>query len=89
MRTHWIVGLILSLAVSLAAVPVHAQTDPPEFRGSVLVAYNLADLQPGAMADRASGWQLEGDVKLPGTVLSIVGHVSDHGEVEFRASGRA
>ena len=87
MRTHWIVGLILSLAVSLAAVPAQAQTDPAEFRGSVLVSYNLADLQPGMMADRASGWQLEGDVKLPGTVLSIVGHVSDHGEVQFQGVG--
>ena len=30
---------------------------------------------------------MEGDLKIPGTVLSIVGHVSDHGEVSFQGVG--
>ena len=64
--------------------PVRVQ-DKPNI-GSVLVSFNLADLEPGAM-DRASGLQLEADLKVPGTVLSFVGHASDHGEVKFQGAG--
>ena len=60
--------------------------EPAPNIGSVLVSFNLADLEPGAM-DRASGLQLEADLKVPGTVLSFVGHVSDHGEVKFQGAG--
>ena len=39
------------------------------------------------MTNRLSGISLEADLKIPGTVLSVVGHVSDHGEVRFQGVG--
>ena len=39
------------------------------------------------MENRLSGISLEADLKIPGTVLSVVGHVSDHGEVRFQGVG--
>ena len=64
--------------------PVVAQDEPDI--GSVVVSYNLSDLEPGA-TNRLSGLSLEADLKIPGTVLSFVGHVSDHGEVNFSGVG--
>ena len=68
---------------SLSA-PAVAQ-DKPDI-GSVLISYNLSDLEPGA-TDRISGLSLEADLKIPGTVISFVGHISDHGEVNFSGVG--
>lgn len=81
---------ILSVVLMLFSIPAVAQ-DPPEPDpapniGSLLVSYNLADLEPGA-TDRSSGVSIEADLKVPGTVLSFVGHVSDHGEVKFGGAG--
>ena len=82
--------LATMLTLLLLSAPVVAQTDPkptPEPNiGSVVVSYNLADLEPGA-TDRSSGVSLEADLKIPGTVISFVGHVSDHGEVKFGGAG--
>ena len=74
--------LCLLLLFSLSA-PAVAQEEPDI--GSVLVSYNLSDLEPGK--DRLSGVSLEADLKIPGTVISFVGHISDHGEVNFSGVG--
>ena len=52
----------------------------------MLISYNLSDLEPGA-TNRISGLSLEADLKIPGTVISFVGHISDHGEVNFSGVG--
>ena len=77
---------ILATMLTLIALsaPAAAQ-DKPDI-GSVVVSYNLSDLEPGA-TNRLSGLSLEADLKIPGTVLSFVGHVSDHGEVNFSGVG--
>ena len=79
--------LATMLMLTALTAPALAQTDNDI--GSVLVSFNLADLEPG-VTERLSGLSLEADLKVPGTVLSFVGHVSDHGEVKFtKALGRA
>ena len=80
---------ILATMLTLIALSAPAAAQDKPDLGSVVVSYNLNDLAPG-VANRASGLSLEADLKVPGTVLSFVGHVSDHGAVKFsRASGRA
>ena len=78
-----------AIAVALTAVPSAAQSPPQPvlqgWGGSVLGTFNLTDLEPGM--DRASGFGLEADLRLPGTVLSFVGHVSDTGAASFRGVG--
>ena len=76
--------LLLLSALAFAQDPA-PEPDEPDI-GSVLVSYNLADLEPG-VENRASGVSLEADLKIPGTVISFVGHVSDHGEVKFGGAG--
>ena len=78
-------SLMLFVQTAVAQDPVPEPEPEPDI-GSVLVSYNLADLEPGVM-DRASGLQLEADLKIPGTVISVVGHLSDHGEVNFSGVG--
>ena len=73
------------VALLLSTLPAVAQDPEPDI-GSVLVSFNLADLEPG-VTDRAAGLSLEADLKVPGTVLSFVGHVSDHGQVKFSGAG--
>ena len=75
--------VVFFFVLSFASLAV-AQT--PTDHGSVLISYNLADLEPG-VTNRLSGLSLEADLKLPGTVLSFVGHVSNHGEVTFAGAG--
>lgn len=77
-----ILALILLFSHSYPAAAQDAEPDV----GSVLVSYNLADLEPG-VENRVSGLSLEADLKIPGTVLSVVGHVSDHGAVKFSGAG--
>ena len=76
---------IVLLATLLFVAPAAVAEAAPD-HGSVVVSYNLADLEPG-VTDRLSGLSLEADLKVPGTVLSFVGHVSDHGEVNFSGAG--
>ena len=69
------------------AMPAAAQApDPAHDRGSVLIAYNLADLEPG-VTDRLAGLHLEADLTVPGTVLSFVGHISRTDPVGFAGVG--
>ena len=79
----------VAIAVALTAVPSAAQGPPQPvlqgWGGSVLGTFNLTGLEPGM--DRASGFGLEADLRLPGTVLSFVGHVSDTGSASFRGAG--
>ena len=72
------------LLIFFISAPAVAQ-DKPDI-GSVLISYNLSDLEPGA-TNRISGLSLEADLKIPGTVISFVGHISDHGEVNFSGVG--
>ena len=74
------------LSHSYPAVAQAPAPDPEPNIGSLLVSYNLSDLEPG-VTNRLSGISLEADLKIPGTVLSVVGHVSDHGEVRFQGVG--
>ena len=78
--------ILFFLMFSLLYLPGHARAQDAPDHGSVLVNYNLADLEPG-VTDRLSGLSLEADLKIPGTVVSFVGHVSDHGEVKFSGAG--
>ena len=84
-----IVAVAMFIAPALFAAPAFAQPPDPapvQDRGSVLIAYNLADLEPG-VPDRSAGFSVEGDVRIPGTVLSIVGHVSKTAPVSFGGIG--
>ena len=76
--------LLAVLMLFLTSAPLVAQDDNDN--GSVLISYNLADLEPGE-TKRLDGLSLEADLKIPGTVISVVGHVSDHGEVKFSGVG--
>ena len=77
--------LFASMLAIACALPVWAQ-DPVPDRGSVLIAYNLADLEPG-VTDRLAGLHLEADLTVPGTVLSFVGHISRTDPVGFAGVG--
>ena len=77
-------AMLVMLLLILQPAPAVAQDEPDI--GSVLVSFNLADLKPG-VTNRLSGLSLEADLKIPGTVLSVVGHVSDHGAVNFSGVG--
>ena len=79
-------ALLLIFLISAPAVAQAPAPDPEPNIGSLLVSYNLSDLEPG-VTNRLSGISLEADLKIPGTVLSVVGHVSDHGEVRFQGAG--
>ena len=80
--------LIVFTTTMFLSFPAAAQTpDPaPEDRGTVLVSFNLADLEPG-VTDRLAGLQIEADLKILGTVLSFVGHVSKTDPVGFVGAG--
>ena len=78
--------ILFFLMFSLLYLPAHVRAQSAPDHGSVLVNYNLSDLEPG-VANRLSGLSLEADLKIPGTVVSFVGHVSDHGEVSFSGAG--
>ena len=77
--------LFTSMLAIAYTLPVWAQ-DPAHDRGSVLIAYNLADLEPG-VTDRLAGLHLEADLTVPGTVLSFVGHISRTDPVGFAGVG--
>ena len=79
-------SMLFFLMFSLLFLPAHMRAQDAPDHGSVLLNYNLADLEPG-VTNRLSGLSLEADVKIPGTVVSFVGHVSDHGEVNFSGAG--
>ena len=81
-----LLAVLLLLSHSYPAVAQDPAPDPEPNIGSLLVSYNLSDLEPG-VTNRLSGISLEADLKIPGTVLSVVGHVSDHGEVRFQGVG--
>ena len=83
MRLRISIFATMLMLLSLSA-PAPAQDEPNV--GSVLVSYNLSDLEPG-VTNRLSGLSLEADLKIPGTVVSFVGHVSDHGAVSFQGAG--
>ena len=78
-------SLFVSVMLLFLALPSAAQAPEPD-RGSVLISYNLADLEPGA-TDRLAGFQIEADLKIPGTVLSFVGHISNTDPVGFAGVG--
>ena len=81
--------VLLAMLLLVFAAPFAFAQDAPEPApdiGSVVVNFNLADLEPGA-TNRLSGLSLEADLKIPGTVISFVGHVADHGKVNFAGAG--
>ena len=84
---RFIISIFSALLLLLFLIPAPAVAqDPAPDIGSVLVSFNLADLEPG-VTNRLSGLSLEADLKIPGTVVSFVGHVSDHGTVKFSGVG--
>ena len=81
-----LLAVLLLFSHSYPAAAQEPAPDPEPNIGSLLVSYNLSDLEPG-VENRLSGISLEADLKIPGTVVSVVGHVSDHGEVRFQGAG--
>ena len=80
---------LYACALMLLFLPVGALAQEPAPEpsiGSVLVAYNLAELEPGNI-NRLAGFQIEADLKIPGTVLSFVGHLSNTDPVGFTGAG--
>ena len=85
MRFKLSIVAAMAMLLSLSQPSPTLAQDEPDI-GSVVVSYNLSDLEPGA-TNRLSGLSLEADLKVPGTVISFVGHVSDHGMVKFSGAG--